>query len=362
MMRKHAKSYLAAVLTFVLAAALSHGLDGSQITAPASAGGPGGATEGAPLSAMQLQALVAPIALYPDALVAQILSASTFPDQVAIADYWVQQHKNLSGSALVQAVNTQTWDPSVKALTAFPSVLDNMAKNLSWTSSLGEAYHNQASDVMQAVQALRAQAKAAGNLRSSAQITVTEPSSGLIQIAPTNPQVVYVPQYNPAVIYGEPYVWPGYTAADVAAADAIGFGTGIAMGAWLGGAWGWNAWGCDWHGGAVTYNRAAFYGNPAWHGAYYHGGYHAGGYGYANSFNRTADFDRTTDFNRTVTRTTSVDSSAWAHDAGAFHADGWSSRATSMRGWGSMHAGGFGGGRFGGGGFGGGGFRGGGRR
>ena len=116
----------------------------------------------------------------------------------------------------------------MKALTAFPSVLDNMAKNLSWTSSLGEAYHNQASDVMKAVQTLRAQAKAAGTLKSSSQITVMQPSPGLIDIMPANPQVVYVPQYNPAVIYGEPYVWPGYTAADVAAADAIGFGAGIA--------------------------------------------------------------------------------------------------------------------------------------
>ncbi|HEX2462785.1 MAG TPA: DUF3300 domain-containing protein, partial [Vicinamibacterales bacterium] len=274
----------------------------------------------------------------------------------------------LTGSSLVQAVNNETWDPSVKALTAFPSVLHNMAQNLSWTSSLGEAYHNQASDVMKAVQTLRAQAKAAGKLKSSPQITVMQPSPGVIDITPTNPQVVYVPQYNPAVIYGEPYVWPGYTAGDVAAADAIGFGAGIAAGALMGSAWGWNTWGCDWHGGAVTYNRAAFYGNPAWHGAYYHGGYHYGGYGYANAYNRTADFNRTadlnrtTDFNRTVNRTTSFNSSAWAHDAGTFHADGWSSRATSMRGWGSMHAGGFSGGRFAGGGFGGGGFRGGGFR
>jgi hypothetical protein len=356
MMRKHTETYLAVVLSFVLAAVPSHVIDGSQITEPAPAAGPGGGTDSASKSAGELQALVAPIALYPDALVAQTLSASTFPDQVAIADYWVQQHKNLTGSSLAKAVDNETWDPSVKALTAFPSVLDNMAKNLSWTSSLGEAYHNQASAVMTAVQTLRAKAKAAGRLKSSAQITVVEPSQGLIEITPTNPQVVYVPEYNPTVIYGVPYVVPGYTAADVAAADAIGFGTGIAVGALMGSAWGWNTWDCDWHGGAVLYNHTAFYGNAAWHGAYYHGGYHYGGYGYANAYNRT------TDFNRTVTRTTSVSSTTWAHDTGAFHADGWSSRAASMRGWGSMRAGGFGGGRFAGGGFGGGGFRGGGRR
>ena len=356
MMRKHAETPLAVVLSFVLATVPSHVLDGYQITGPAPGAGPGGAADGAPLSASELQALVAPIALYPDALVAQILSAATFPDQVAIADYWVQQHKNLTGPSLVQAVNDETWGPSVKALTAFPSVLDNMAKNLSWTSSLGEAYHNQPSDVMEAVQALRAKAKAAGRLNSSAQITVMEPSPGLIDIAPANPQVVYVPVYDPATIYGVPYVVPGYTAAGVVAAGAIGFGAGIAVGALMGGAWGWNTWGCDWHGGVAVYNHAAFYGNAAWHGAYYHGGYHYGGYGYANAYNRTADI------NRTVTRTTSVSSSAWAHDAGAFRADGWSSRAASMRGWGSMRLGGFSGGRFAGGGFGGGGFRGGFRR
>src|SRR5271156_2492503 len=104
--------------------------------------------QGAPMTAAELQGLVAPIALYPDALVAQILSASTFPDQVAIADNWLQTNKALTGSALAQAVDKQTWDPSVKALTQFPSVLNQMAQSLAWTSSLGEAYHNQQADVM----------------------------------------------------------------------------------------------------------------------------------------------------------------------------------------------------------------------
>lgn len=373
MMRTHAETYLAVAFSLLLATVPSHVLDGYQSTEPAAGAGPGGATDSAPLSTSELHSLVAPIALYPDALVAQILSAATFPDQVAVADYWIQQHKSLTGSSLVQAVNNETWSPSVKALSAFPSVLHNMAQNLSWTSSLGEAYHNQRAAVMKAVQTLRAQAKAAGTLKSSAQITVKEPSQGVIEITPTNPQIVYVPEYNPAVIYGVPYVWPGYTAGDVLAADAIGFGTGIAVGALMGSAWGWHTWGCDWYGGAALYNHAAFYGNAAWHGAYYHGGYHYGGYGYANAYNRTADFNRTTDvsrttdfgntnFNRSVTRSTSFSSSAWGHDAGAFGGDGWSSRATSMRGWGSMNAGGFSGGRFAGGGFGGGGFRGGGGR
>src|SRR5262249_56227793 len=128
------------------------------------AGADGEPTKGARMSESELKALVAPIALYPDNLVALVLAAATFPDQVAIADYWLQQHKNLTGNALVQAVDKQSWDASVKGLMHFPSVLDNMSKSLSWTSQLGEAYHNQKSEVMTAIQTLRAQAKAAGNL------------------------------------------------------------------------------------------------------------------------------------------------------------------------------------------------------
>ena len=110
----------------------------------------------------------------------------------------------LTGSALMTAVNKQTWDPSVKALTQFPSVLHNMAQNLAWTSQLGEDYHNQQAEVMTAVQTLREKAKAAGNLKSGPQITVVQQSPQTIVIQPTNPQVVYVPQYNPTVIYGTP--------------------------------------------------------------------------------------------------------------------------------------------------------------
>lgn len=111
---------------------------------------PGYAGQGAPMSANQIQQLVSPIALYPDALVAQVLGAATFPDQIAFADDWLQQNKNLTGQSLLQAVNDQAWDPSVKALTQFPSVLDNMAKSLSWTSALGETYQTQHNDVMTA--------------------------------------------------------------------------------------------------------------------------------------------------------------------------------------------------------------------
>ena len=159
--------------------------------------------QGAPLTTQEIDSLVSPIALYPDALVAQILSAATFPDQIAVANYWLQQNKSLTGSALMQAVDKQSWAPSVKALTQFPTVLNNMAQNLSWTSQLGEAYHNQASEVMAAVQVLRKQAQAAGNLKTTTQQTVkTETQNGtqVIVIQPSNPQVVYIPSYNPTVV------------------------------------------------------------------------------------------------------------------------------------------------------------------
>jgi len=153
----------------------------------------------------QLQRLVAPIALYPDSLVAQILAASTFPEQVVEADRWVQAHPDLKGEALGQAVNDQPWDPSVKALTAFPSVLGNMDKNISWTSALGDAYYNQQQDVMDAVQFMRQKAEAAGNLKSTPQQTVTNQGPDVV-IQPADPDVVYVPAYDPWLVYGYPIV------------------------------------------------------------------------------------------------------------------------------------------------------------
>ena len=196
----------------------------------------------------------------------------------------------------MQAVDKQSWDPSVKALTQFPSVLDNLAKNLSWTSSLGEAYHDQAADVMTAIQTLRAQAKDKGNLKSTSQITVVQQSPQTIVIQSANPQVVYVPQYNPAVIYGYPYVVPGYVApvystGDMVAASMLSFGAGIAVGAMMSGGccgWGYSSWNCGWHGTAVIYHGGGYYGNSAWHGGYYNGGYH-NSYGYNNAYNHSGN-------------------------------------------------------------------------
>jgi hypothetical protein len=250
------------------------------ISAPFEAVGQGQSTsgsneyqgQGAPLSAEELKQLAAPIALYPDSLVALVLGGATFPDQIAAAQNWLGQNKNLAGEALANAVDAQPWDPSVKALTQFPSVLENMAKNLSWTSALGEAYHTQAPDVMTTIQVLRAQAKAAGNLKSGSQITVVQQSPQLIVIQPTDPQVVYVPQYNPAVVYGATYVTPGYSAATVAATGLLAFGAGIAVGAAMSSGccgWGYSYWNCNWHGGAVAYGGTTYYGNNAWHGGFY---------------------------------------------------------------------------------------------
>src|SRR5271155_453994 len=154
------------------------------------------APQGQPLTADQLSQLVAPIALYPDALVAQILAASTYPTQVVEADRWVQGHSNLKGEELAKEVDKQDWDPSVKAVAQFPSVLENMDKNLSWTSSLGETYINQPQDVTDAVQTLRQQARNAGNLNSNEQEKVTTQGSTII-IEPAYPDVVYVPAYDP---------------------------------------------------------------------------------------------------------------------------------------------------------------------
>lgn len=275
------KRVLSLIMSCILVC-ITTGIDASaQQSSPSYSG------QGAPLTAQELQGLVAPIALYPDALLAQILGAATYPDQVAAAESWLQQNSYLTGNALMQAVNSQWWDPSVKALTQFPSVLNNMAKNLSWVSSLGEAYHNQSAEVMSAVQTLRAQAKAAGNLQSGPQITVVQQSPQVIVIQPANPQVVYVPQYNPTVVYGTTYVTPGYSTADVVATGMLAFGAGIAVGALMSGggccAWGWSSWNCNWASGAAYYSYHPYYGNAAWHGGYYGAGYSAyGPYGSAH--------------------------------------------------------------------------------
>jgi hypothetical protein len=208
-----------------------------------------------------LQQLVAPIALYPDSLVAQVLAASTFPEQVVEADRWVQANPDLKGADLGKAVDQQPWDPSVKALAAFPSVLGNMDKNLSWTSSLGDAYYNQQQDVMDAVQVMRRKAQDAGNLKTTPQLKVTDQDSD-IDIEPADPDVVYVPAYDPWLIYGYPVVaWPGWYPYPGIwfGGPYLSFGVGFGIGWWGGFGWGWGHWGFDWHNHYATYDHGRYY-------------------------------------------------------------------------------------------------------
>lgn len=268
----------------------------------------------APLNPEQLNALVAPIALYPDALVAQVLAGATFPEQVSAADEWLHQNSTLTGSALAQAVDQQTWDASVKALTQFPSVLDSLANNLAWTSSLGQAFHFQQAEVMAAVQVMRARAKAAGTLQTSSQIIVTQPATNTIVIQPANPQVVYVPQYNPAIVFGAPLVVPLYRAPMVFATASVTFGTGISIGAFSGGGvivagggvgggfgWGFHAWNCNWAGGGggggstIIYNHNTYITNNSWKSSSYrsnttsnYNGYHPWSGGAAGTQNHAS--------------------------------------------------------------------------
>ena len=220
------------------------------------------APQGQPLSAEQLDQLVAPIALYPDALVAQVLAAATYPTQVVEADRWRQAQGNAPAEQIAAGAESQNWDPSVKALTAFPTVLAQMDRNIQWTTDLGNAYYNQPQDVMDSVQAMREKAQTAGQLRSTPQQVVTN-TDGAIAIAPANPAVVYVPVYNPWVVYGAPFpIYPGYYYAPPPGIFwgglAIGFGIGIGVAFLAHWGWGWGHWGIGWHNRAVFYNHTTY--------------------------------------------------------------------------------------------------------
>jgi uncharacterized membrane protein YgcG len=252
----HLKQSLSVLLSFCLILTAAPGALAYQSDQP-----PAQATvQAAKQSPAQLQQLVAPIALYPDSLVAQILAAATYPDQVVEADRWMQQNTSLKGKQLGEAVDKQSWDPSIKALTEFPSVLGNMDKNLSWTSSVGDAYVNQPQDVMKAVQVMRQRAKNAGNLNSSSQEKVSEQGQTIV-IEPANSQVVYVPQYDPWLVYGAPIaVWPGWYDYPglFLAGPGIEFGVGFGIGFFGGFGWGWHHWGSDWHHHNIVFDHHSF--------------------------------------------------------------------------------------------------------
>ena len=238
----------------------------AQSAPPAPDGGPQ-APQGQPLAADQLDQLVAPVALYPDALVAQVLAAATYPTQVVEADRWRQAQGNASAEQIGAGAEAHSWDPSVKALTAFPTVLAQMDRNIQWTTDLGNAYYNQPQDVMDSVQAMRLKAQNAGQLRSTQQQTVTN-DAGVIAIAPANPAVVYIPVYDPWAVYGAPFpMYPGFYYAPPPGIFwgglAIGFGIGIGIGIWGHWGWGWGHWGMGWHDHSVFYNHGAYFTHSA---------------------------------------------------------------------------------------------------
>src|SRR5580658_9149861 len=248
----------------------------------------------------ELQELVSPIALYPDVLVAQILAGSTYPTQVVEADRWLKQNPGLTGDQLANQVNQQEWDPSIKSLTQFPTVLQTMNDNLAWTSDLGEAYYNQPADVMNAIQVLRNMAVNAGTLKSTAQQQIelqpappvaqgsTQPSvQQTVIIQPAQPNTVYVPQYNPTSAYGAPVAAPpGYSGSDLLLTGVLSFGAGILLGSLINN--GNNNWGCNWYGGghgnyyssSVKYNNNVYItNNHNYPGRYPNGGNGYPGYG-----------------------------------------------------------------------------------
>ena len=205
-----------------------------------------------------LEQLLAPVALYPDPLLAQVLTSATSPGQVTEVNNWLQQNQDLHGTALQEAAQQKGFDASFIALALFPDVMNQLASQIEWTTELGTAFLSDPTGVMNAVQKLRAQAQAAGNLKPTPQQLVNTENQGgqqVIVIQPANPQVVYVPVYNPAVVYYPPP--PG-------AAILIGFGLGIAIGAAMSNSsyyyspWGWGAWGMGWHTHTVVVRGGAW--------------------------------------------------------------------------------------------------------
>jgi hypothetical protein len=242
----------------------------------------------APIPPDQLDSLVAPIALYPDPLLAQVLAASTYPVEIIQLQQWLAKNPGLKDQALEDAVSKQPWDPSVQGLAGLPDVIKRLADDIQWTTDLGNAFLAQQKDVMEAVQRMRAKAQAKGNLSSTEQQTVQTKSvdnQQVIVIEQANPQVVYVPAYNPTVVYGPPpYPYPPvyYPPPPPPGSLAISFGIGMAMGAAMGGAWGY---GCGWGGSSTVvinnnnnYVRTGGGGGGNWQ----HNAAHRGGTPYSN--------------------------------------------------------------------------------
>ena len=252
----------------------------AQVQAPPPVSGQQAPVQAQMLPAAQLDDLVAPIALYPDALLSQVLVASTYPLEVVEAQQWLQRNGNLKGQQLTDAARQQNWDASVQAMVAFPEVLTMLNQDVQWTTALGNAFLAQQPDVMAAVQRMRGRAQANGRLSTTPQQTVTTEAQGgqtAIDIAPADPQVIYVPQYDPSYVWGSP-AW-GYYPPLYYGGYGFGFYPGIDMGlcfggwgGWGYGGWGWG-WGPNWFGGSLFVNGGFFnrYG--------FRGGLYAGGFG-----------------------------------------------------------------------------------
>ena len=228
---------------------------------------PGGAPQGQPQQSLapdQLDSLVAPIALYPDPILSQVLVASTYPLEIVEAARWLGQNSSLKGKALVDAAAKQTWDASVQALVVLPDLLKRLNQDITWTSDLGNAFLAQQEGVMEAVQRRRQRAQSNGALQSTKEQQVTTTTQGgntYIEIQPSSPQVVYVPEYNPEAVWGPsadypypPIYYPPSTGA-IIAASAISFGVGVAVGAIWSGGWGGWGWGCGWGRNNVVINN-----------------------------------------------------------------------------------------------------------
>ena len=291
----------------------------------------------------ELDQLLAPVALYTDPLLSQILMASTYTLEVVMAGKWVEQNKGLQGDSLAAALEEQTWDPSVKSLVNFPQVLDMMNQKLEWTQKLGDAFLAQQKDVLDTIQKLRAKAQESGNLKTT-QEQVVKVEQEIIIIESASPQVVYVPVYDPVVVYGTwwypqppPYYYypPGYAPGAV----AFSFAVGVAIGSSWGYAWG----GCNWHSGHVDidvnrnininhninrsryeqqYNRTGNRGQSAWqHDTNHRKGVSYRDQGTAQKYNRasTADASKSREAYRGRTETGKQDVSRGNADQSKNH-------------------------------------------
>jgi hypothetical protein len=242
------------------------------------------------LTPQQLDNLVAPLALYPDPVLSQVLVAATYPLEVVEANQWLQQNRSLTGTGLIDAAKQQNWDPSVQALVAFPDVLTRLNQDVRWTTDLGNAFLGQQTDVMAAIQRLRARAQANGKLRTTPQENVTTDTQNgqtAIGIQPADPQVVYVPTYDPTYVWGPPAY--GYYPPLYYPTYGFGWGFGIPFGGFYAGwgGWGGYGWGFNWFGGGLFVN-GGFFGRYGYGYGGFRGGAFAGNRSWAHNYSRAS--------------------------------------------------------------------------